>query len=200
MEGDTQLSWSEQDKSALLALVTRFVRAFDARKRHQDQKAELERAILADSLILQNLRVAMSVFGVDTTAKGWSEAVRLAAGTDAFDKALLAGGRPPAVHYAGIGGPQKTASYAGEADASKTVRDQVLALLNEAGSAGTTATALRKAIEASRDDPLHYKTVGMTLYRLSQDGLARREGRTWFAVPETANPGARTPGSNNEAT
>jgi len=40
--------------------------------------------------------------------------------------------------------------------------------------------------------------IGMTLYRLSQDGLVRREGRTWFFVPsqaaETKNPGGDTPG------
>ena len=40
----------------------------------------------------------------------------------------------------------------------------------------------------------------MTLYRLSLDELVRRDGRTWFFVPqleETKNPGADTPGPIN---
>ena len=45
---------------------------------------------------------------------------------------------------------------------------------------------------------IHEKTVGMTLYRLLQDKLVRREGHTWFLVPqpiaETKNPGGETPG------
>jgi hypothetical protein len=37
----------------------------------------------------------------------------------------------------------------------------------------------------------------MTLYRLSKDGLARREKRTWFFVKpegEAKDPGGETPG------
>jgi hypothetical protein len=38
----------------------------------------------------------------------------------------------------------------------------------------------------------------MTLYRLLQGGLVRRQGHTWFLVPqntaETKNPGGETPG------
>ncbi|MCB1500992.1 MAG: hypothetical protein KDK07_14575 [Bauldia sp.] len=78
------------------------------------------------------------------------------------------------------------------------IKDIVLARLKDAGAAGSGATAIRKYIEQVYGE-IHRKTVGMTLYRLSKDGLVRRDGNTWFlAKPheaETRNPGADTPGS-----
>jgi hypothetical protein len=54
-------------------------------------------------------------------------------------------------------------------------------------------------IERTFGEPLHSKTVGMTLYRLSKDGLVRREGHNWFFVPQAAateNPGATNAGAD----
>lgn len=76
-----------------------------------------------------------------------------------------------------------------------SVRELVLSALRAAGTAGTKAPPIRESIEKLRGARLHDKTVGMTLYRLSQDGLARRVGRTWFFVAETKNPGVAAPGS-----
>ena len=56
-----------------------------------------------------------------------------------------------------------------------------------------------KEFIASQNIEMHDKTVGMTLYRLSKDGLARRDGRTWFYVApkeETENPGDGGAGAN----
>ncbi len=60
---------------------------------------------------------------------------------------------------------------------------------------------MREFIEKTYGETLHEKTVGMTLYRLSQDNLVHRDGHTWFFGPpppaETENPGVAAPGSNN---
>jgi hypothetical protein len=83
-------------------------------------------------------------------------------------------------------------------DGKPTVRELVLSQLAEAGENGTKAAAIRKFIEKTYGHTLHEKTVGMTLYRLSKDRLARRVKRTWFSAQppaETENPGGDTPGS-----
>jgi len=73
-----------------------------------------------------------------------------------------------------------------------TIRDMVLEQLKAAGERGTRAAPIRAHIEKVLGRELHYKTVGMTLYRLSERGQARREGFTWYFVPldeaEKKNP------------
>ncbi len=63
-------------------------------------------------------------------------------------------------------------------DNSASIRELVLDRLKIAGSGGSDAATIRSALPQG----LHEKTVGMTLYRLSKSGMARREGRTWFYV------------------
>jgi hypothetical protein len=139
----------------------------------------------------------LGIFDLNTGVEGWSLAIRDAVGQGAFNAALQAGGRDPKTHLAKKNEQSPPALTSGPEKLDGSVRDMVLHLLKEAGAKGIAATAIRKEIETSRGAELHYKTVGMTLYRLSQDKLARREGRTWFAT--TANPGAATPGLSKSA-
>lgn len=77
-----------------------------------------------------------------------------------------------------------------------TIRDLVASELQRAGAAGTRAGPLRSFVEKALGRQIHYKTIGMTLYRLSKDEppQARREGVIWYFVPppsaETKTPGA----------
>jgi hypothetical protein len=73
-----------------------------------------------------------------------------------------------------------------------SVREIAIEQLKRAGVAGAKASTIRQVAESILKKKFHEKTAGMTLYRLSKDGLARREGQTWFFVPpkaETKNPG-----------
>ena len=84
-----------------------------------------------------------------------------------------------------------------------TVREVSLNLLEGAGSTGMKADRIREYLDRTYGLSVHEKTVGMTLYRLSRDGLVRRTGHTWFLVqPETEgkNPGVGAPGSVQEGT
>jgi hypothetical protein len=77
------------------------------------------------------------------------------------------------------------------------ISDIVLDRLREAGASGSKAAPIQEYIEQTYATKIHEKTVGMTLYRLSKDGLVRRDGHTWFFVPpsaETKNPGVGAPG------
>jgi hypothetical protein len=88
--------------------------------------------------------------------------------------------------------------------AAKTIREISLDRLVAAGGSGTKAAAIREFYERTYGKPIHEKTVGMTLYRLQNDGLVRRDGHTWFLAPpkaEMENPGGETPGPiNSDAT
>jgi hypothetical protein len=87
------------------------------------------------------------------------------------------------------------------------VRDIVLDQLRGAGNSGAKAAAVRQYIETTYSTKIHEKTVGMTLYRLSQDNAVHRKGQIWFFGPppanglaaESENPGAGTPGPTPEA-
>ena len=92
---------------------------------------------------------------------------------------------------------EQAASGAARAAATKAemprVSDIVLDRLREAGEAGSKATAIQGYVENTYQRKLHDKTVGTALYRLQREGRVRRDGHTWFIVPETVNPGGDTP-------
>lgn len=83
-------------------------------------------------------------------------------------------------------------------NAEPSVREIAIEQLKRAGEAGSRASTVRQVAESILKKKLHEKTVGMTLYRLSKDGIARRQGQIWFFVPpkvEAKNPGGSAPGS-----
>lgn len=72
-----------------------------------------------------------------------------------------------------------------EADKPKlTIKDQVAAAARDSYPNPVRASALRKQLEVSGLS-IHEKTIGMTLYRLSREGVIRRQGWDWFFVPES---------------
>lgn len=95
----------------------------------------------------------------------------------------------------------------GSVEKTPRVREITLDRLQAAGSNGQRASDIRSFIQQSYPVTLHEKTVGMTLYRLSQDKLAHRRGQRWFYGPQeghtssasTENPGASTPGPTHDA-
>jgi hypothetical protein len=73
-----------------------------------------------------------------------------------------------------------------EATADVSIREAVIEELRSAGSKGARASEIRQKVEKRLGRQLHYKTIGMTLYRLSEKGKARREGLTWYSAPRGA--------------
>lgn len=204
--------YDDHDKAALLALLTRFQRAHDAQAPDLKAKAEIDAKVAAHTAQMHKLQGAFSAFGLDVT-KGF-KCVWEIVGEEAYVAAVQRGGGAltspskheaerlalaQAMNFVMDSKPGEVAKAAAEKPETtpQTVRDAVLEQLKAAGAHGTTASALRNAVERNRSTKLHDKTIGMTLYRLSQDRVARREGRTWFFVAETKNPGAGTPGPDN---
>lgn len=194
------------DKAAILSLLVRHIRITEARDADTAKKAEIEARLAGYPDQLTKLRTAFSIYGIDTSLDGWGQPIMDAFGVSAYQEAEQKAGRKKTVwsHLAKVDSSANTEnaepSQPEDLNADAPVRDLVLQKLKKAGLAGLKAADLRASIEALRGTTLHEKTIGMTLYRLSIDGLVRRDKRTWFFVPETKNPGAVTPGSINRDT
>jgi hypothetical protein len=68
------------------------------------------------------------------------------------------------------------------ASANMSAREIVLEYL--ADNPGAKSAELKTVIEEHLGREIHYKTPGMTLYRLTQENKVRREGHRWFAVTD----------------
>ncbi len=79
-----------------------------------------------------------------------------------------------------------------------TIYQMALQYLKQAGDKGAKASVIQTYVEKALGREIHFKTIGMSLYRLLKRGQVRRKGHTWFYVSqETENPGAVTPGEIN---
>ena len=65
-----------------------------------------------------------------------------------------------------------------------TAREIILDALRNAAPEPMKAAELRKVIQDRLGREIHYKTPGMSLYRLAEEGLVHREGHRWFAVTD----------------
>ncbi len=193
---------TEEDKAVLMALVTRYVRLYDENSAEKKLKDEINARIAANTAQFTKLNSALSIFDFDPLLDGFKR-LRAEVGNERYDEAV----RKARTAYVGVSKPalERKNNSSDVVDEptlpqgveGSTVRELVLDRLKAAGDEGSKAKLIRAYIETARSIKLHEKTVGMTLYRLGLDGLARRDGRTWFFVPpvaETKNPGGETPG------
>jgi hypothetical protein len=204
-------------RAAANAVVEKFQDLIGQRTTAIGQRGEIERRIRNIDRALFDCRAAGRLFGVDIELP---EDVRpgiivrpnpartdMAVRSAAYMSALAAGREPPLplVGQLPLESPPadlivpmvpSTALPAGE---EPSIRDLILLYLKQAGNGGIKAIALRRKVEAFLNRQIHYKTIGMSLYRLSKETppLVRREGLIWLFVPpvaETKNPGASAPG------
>jgi hypothetical protein len=200
--------------AALKALLTRQVLAQDEKAEADAERKAAEARFYEASKRMTAVRTSFALFGFNTDAEDFWDQVKTAMGLTAWNAAFAKArpkpfGPPPPPPDEDDGEDEKEAG--GEQDigqsadeendpAKATVRDAVLNYLEAVGDAGMKAAAIRALYEADSGVNLHSKTMGMTLYRLSLQGMVRREGRNWFFVTrsaETENPGGDTPGSED---
>jgi hypothetical protein len=192
------MPFSEADKAAALALLTLYVRAWDARKADVELQEQLSARLAEHASTFTKLKGAFSLFGIDTADADVWKKFREEIGDELYMRAVN-----EAKNSNGLVGPPKPSSKTETHSSSQTVtvREGVLAKLKADAEKGFKAADIRAFLASAYGMQLHEKTVGMTLYRLSQDGLARREGRTWFFVPQTAemkNPAGDTAGFSED--
>lgn len=203
------------DKQAILALLIRQVRAQDVNARERAIRDAAIKVIKETDDAQAIIRDALRAFGFDPKVPKMWDAVREAIGAELFDSAFtIARANVPEIGASGEeegegeeeeeGGDQTVSSKpedatdnADDSTPLPNIRELVLDRLLAAGGAGTEAAPIKAYVEKTLKTSIHAKTVGMTLWRLSKSGLARREGRTWFRVndQETLGDG----GENEEA-
>ncbi|WP_024338672.1 hypothetical protein [Bradyrhizobium japonicum] len=226
---------NDLDNSAIASLLTRYVKAFETRKAAQEINARVMERIQQANLALANLKVAFSLYDIDTAQEEVWKSVTARIGADLYNSAIRDGlaeaerqavvlvdkssimapppplpPPPPPTRQQEEGEEEDSengaaedgedfeqTTFAGLGEPTQSVREFTIDALRVAGETGIKAADIRQAYESSRNVKLHDKTIGMTLYRLSKDDLARRDGRLWFFVEpkgETKNPGGETPG------
>jgi len=210
------------DIPTILSLLTRAAKAFEERDRSQSLLQQAQKDLEDANKQISNVQAAFALFDLPVGQPETWGTIQKIVGADAYKAAVQKGvemvnaSRLPSKPLPPIpplpstskqeeaeeedfeeidaGDAGQAMLFEGSTPDRPSIRELALDRLRSAGAAGTKARAIREYIESTYKIRLHYKTVGMTLYRLSQDGLARREGQTWFIVPETMNPGGDTPG------
>jgi len=209
-------------KAAADAVVEKFQDLIDQRTAAVGQRGEIERRIRNIDRGLFDCRAAGRLFGVDIELP---EDVRpgiivrpnparmpqsgppvppAPVKQDAFSFSL----RLPASNSAAAPTPPplvipKVPSTLLDAGAEPSVRELILHYLKQAGPSGEKAAVLRRRVETFLNRQIHYKTIGMSLYRLSKETppLVCRTGQIWaLANPwvEAKGPGAGTPGPSTK--
>lgn len=80
------------------------------------------------------------------------------------------------IELPGIEANSKPSSYPGG-----TIRELAQVMLADSPN-GMSSEELRAAAEKKFNRRFHYKSAGVALYRLANEGLAKRDGHVWFAT------------------
>lgn len=176
-------------KAALEAVFEKLAGFIDERHSIQIEITELNRRNLRIDQELADCAAAARLFGA--TAQEIENQIEKATNEsqeiDRMDRAVTRAIRTGAV------GPATPSQM-------PKIKDIVLDRLRAAGPSGTKAAQIREFIDmmyGSDANPIHEKTVGMSLYRLLKQGLAHRRGLIWIFGPDpsgTKNPGGDAPG------
>ncbi len=209
-------------EQAVAALMVRWQLAFDEREEQRKIIREAEERAARLTQVISDAQIGIRAFGLDPNDKEQKAEMNRRYNAAYFRALRKAKGLPEEDLLARVAAPEgKTepepkTETSGETEAEKkipsndaerqddeaprSIKDFVLAALSQAGEEGAKAAAIREKFEAASGASIHEKTIGMTLWRLSREGLVRRDGHTWFSVSPPAkaeNPGAGAPGSDN---
>jgi hypothetical protein len=191
----------EYEREAVFALMVRVV---EASRLQEVATVALQHASSRSTEaaeVIRNARQALKLFGFTDEDKLWDQ-VRASLGEEKYQGAFT-----EAAHFTPGTLERKSAddvlqgeSQAGEETLTnvdveppmqaedQNIKELVLRHLKDAGESGILASTIKDALRA-QGIAMHEKTVGMNLWRLSQDNLSRREGRTWFYIPREHGDG-----------
>ena len=161
----------DQEDAAKAAIVRRFREVaqafFESEERQKAARAQVE----AEGQTQQSLLAVSNDCHAAARLLGFDLIAALAAFSQVEANAAIHSAPPPQQQV--IAPPQ-------------SIADSVLALTEAAYPEPVRAAWLQAEIEKQRGARLHFKTIGMSLYRLSKQGLVERKGqKDWVFVPES---------------
>jgi hypothetical protein len=185
----------EHDTAAVKAILMRVIRAQDEIARDREAIREANARMVANNLSNARAINALQFFGFQTVegVNIW-HTVREAIGDEAYDGAIdeargiipqllprmgISQGRAAITEQVAIG---DTVEATVVRKPQVQIRTAILDYLRSVGVKGAKAAQVRQHLSDAYGITVHEKTPGMTLYRLSKDGLVKRKGRTWYAV------------------
>jgi len=199
-------------ESAAKAIIEAYRRLSEARERLSVERAGLTRELRLNERSMSDCRAAARFFGIDDRLPATDDRAETALHEQALRNARI----HSAVQEAAVAPIRTVwrsfnshavstdempalpmhldqATHQTQADESPApspvrppLREYLLLELQRAGAAGAKAAALRASFQEHFHIEIHEKTVGMTLYRLSQNREVHRRGHFWFygADPE----------------
>lgn len=203
----------EQDVAAIVAIL---IRAFRAKEEIAEAREVMKKAnerIAAANRIVSSAYGSLELFGFTTDDENvnlW-DLVREAIGEDYNRGIAIAQGSqmPPLLKKMSDGQPltgavQESLGIGDKLEVTIVrrpvhIRAAILEYLRTLGADGAKVAQVKQHLADAYDLTVHEKTPGMTLYRLLKDGLVRREGRTWFAIPSIENKENEAPTAETES-
>ena len=190
------------EKQAIIAIGAKVFKFLNENQRLNDQVAALQETIKTNQATINDCVAGLRVFGIDVNAEGvWRQF-----NEQYFQEitSLLEEAGPQQHTQDQAMGNSTAQTFI---SARQPISILIIERLKDVGFHGSKALPLRNYLKETYNIDTHYKTVGMTLYRLSQENPPKvhRIGHKWFFGPpiaETKNPDASTSGQtkllNNE--
>jgi hypothetical protein len=193
------------EADAIFAIIVRVIKCDLSNFDDKRKIAELQAGIESRSAGRPKLMAAIDAFGFEISDPNLWERVRKSLGEETFLRAYdvaFPEGLPGEPTRADTPLSDRSGSMS-EGTATTDVKefshepapkigDAILRYLRSLSGRGAQVAEIKQHLLDAYGIETHEKTPGMTLYRLSKDGVVNRVGRTWFAneindVTEIAN-------------
>lgn len=197
----------EHDTAAVIGLLIRVMRIDIANTRERELVAELNAALAQRVPVRKKYLEGIGAFGFNTTKSDIWDSVKAAIGPKTYSNAWAI------ARAASEASEQKAKELEEQPDVAQGARSKVgpsligsddhhrdksdqqipkigqaiLEYLRSLHGLGAPVSVIKKHLSDTYGIETHEKTPGMTLYRLSKEGLVRRDGRSWFATDVVGN-------------
>ncbi len=184
------------DRQAIVALVARLIAISQENNLRIRARADLDSEIANNNARMADCEAGLRALGHDLAQDGEWERVFNAYIADVHVY-LTANQASPG--DSDLIAPTMPISDTRPSQPNQSIAKLLVERLEEVGPKGSKAMPLREWLRNTHNLETHYKTVGMTLYRLSQDSPPKvhRKGHVWFFGPPPADakdPGVDAPG------
>jgi hypothetical protein len=190
----------DYEADAVFAILVRVIRTDLTNQSDKDKIAELQAAIDERLASRPKLMTALHAFGFMSGPGIWDQVTEVL-GKDRYNHAwevalpekygparkIRATGSEPASTNPRSLIKGEVNARGGSEQAPPKISEAILTYLRSVGGRGVQVAEIKRHLLDAYGLVTHQKTPGMTLYRLSQQGVVRRDGRDWFAedIPES---------------